>query len=68
MASGTRTVLISRWRTGGQTAYDLVREFLQEVDSSTPVEAWQRSRQIVRQQEMAPEWEPRLSVRLTWVS
>ena len=62
MASGTRTVLISRWRTGGQTTYDLVREYLQEVDGSTPAEAWQRSRQIVRRQTIVPEWEPRLSV------
>ena len=30
MANGARTVLLSRWRTGGQTSFDLVREFAQE--------------------------------------
>ena len=43
MSSGVRTVLISRWRTGGQTSYDLVREFAQELPHTTPVDAWQRA-------------------------
>src|SRR5262249_8116950 len=41
MATGARTVLISRWRTGGQTTIDLVREFVQELPFTTADEAWQ---------------------------
>ena len=42
MSCGTRTILLSRWRTGGQTCYDLVREFVRELDTMTAAEAWQR--------------------------
>ncbi len=31
MASGVRTILLSRWRSGGQSSLDLVREFAQEL-------------------------------------
>ena len=27
MSTGVRTILISRWRPGGQSSFDLVREF-----------------------------------------
>lgn len=43
MASGTRTVLVSRWRTGGQLSFDLVREFVQELPHTSPADAWQRA-------------------------
>ncbi len=43
MANGARTVLLSRWRTGGQTSFDLVREFVQELPNSSPSDAWQRA-------------------------
>lgn len=47
MASGSRTVLISRWRTGGQSAYDLMREFVQELPHTSAANAWQRAVQVV---------------------
>ena len=31
MSTGTRTILISRWRAGGQTSFNLVREFAPEA-------------------------------------
>ena len=34
-------MLLSRWRTGGQTSFDLVREFVQELPNSSPSDAWQ---------------------------
>ena len=43
MANGSRTVLLSRWRSGGQTSYDIVREFTQELPHIAPAEAWQRA-------------------------
>src|SRR4029079_12021363 len=39
MATGARTVLISRWRTGGQMSFDLVREFMQETPNMAPADA-----------------------------
>ncbi len=60
MATGTRTILLSRWRTGGQTSYDLVREFTQELPYSVAADAWQRSVQLVRAGELDLEREPRV--------
>ena len=48
LGSGVRTVLLSRWRTGGQTSYDLVREFAQELPHTAPADAWQRAVFVVR--------------------
>jgi hypothetical protein len=60
LASGARTVLISRWRTGGQTSFDLVREFAQELPHVSPAEAWQRSVQIALDTPLDPAGEPRI--------
>ena len=60
MAAGSRTVLLNRWRTGGQTAYDLVVEFARELPFSDAAAAWQRSVQLVRGSELNPELEPRI--------
>jgi hypothetical protein len=60
MSTGTRTVLISRWRSGGQTALDLVREFAQELPHTTPADAWQRAVQVVSNSPLNIEAEPRL--------
>lgn len=61
MASGSRSILLSRWPTGGQSAFDLVREYAQELPFVSAAEAWQRSVQLVRSSPVAPELEPRLS-------
>lgn len=60
MSTGARTVLISRWRTGGQTTIDLVREFVQELPQSSADDAWQRAVQLVSQAPLDPLHEPRL--------
>jgi hypothetical protein len=60
MSTGTRTILLSRWRTGGQSSYDLVREFTQELPYSVAADAWQRSVQLVRAGELDLEREPRV--------
>jgi tetratricopeptide (TPR) repeat protein/CHAT domain-containing protein len=60
LASGTRTVLLSRWRTGGSTAFELVREFAQELGTTSPAEAWQRSILLVQESPLNLEGEPRL--------
>jgi CHAT domain-containing protein len=60
MASGARTVLLSRWRTGGQTSCDLVREFAQELPHTEPSEAWQRAVFLVANTQLNLETEPRI--------
>ncbi|HBO43030.1 MAG TPA: hypothetical protein DD670_03665 [Planctomycetaceae bacterium] len=60
MAGGTRTVLLSRWRTGGQVSFDLVREFVQELPHTTPAEAWQRAVLLARESRIDPAMEPRV--------
>lgn len=60
MASGSRTILLSRWRTGGKTSYDLTREFVQELPYTSPTEAWQRSVFLAMQSELVVAREPRV--------
>jgi hypothetical protein len=60
MASGARTVLLSRWRVGGQTSYDLVREFAQELPHTTPADAWQRAVLVATDSRLNFDGEPRL--------
>ena len=60
MSTGTRTILMSHWRTGGQANHDLVREFVQELPHTEPSIALQRSIHLVRRNELELEFEPRL--------
>ncbi len=60
MSSGARTILISRWRTGGQSSMELVREFAQELSHTPAAEAWQRSVQVAADTPIEPEHEPRM--------
>ncbi len=59
MSTGTRTILLSRWRTGGQTSFDLTREFVQQLSRLPAAKAWQRSIQLTRIGDLDPEIEPR---------
>ena len=49
MSAGAETVLLSRWRVGGQSTLDLVREFVQELPHTSAADAWQRSVQLLRE-------------------
>jgi tetratricopeptide (TPR) repeat protein len=60
MATGARTVVLSRWRTGGQSSRELVRQFVQELPFSTAAEAWQRAVQLVRESPLDVANEPRV--------
>ncbi|MCA9199681.1 MAG: CHAT domain-containing protein [Planctomycetales bacterium] len=60
MAAGTRTILLSRWRTGGKSSLELVREFVQELPNMAPSAAWQRSVALLRSLEVDPLKEPRI--------
>ena len=60
MSTGTRTILLSRWRSGGQTSLDLVQEFTQELPHTTPADAWQRAIQVVSNSPLNADAEPRI--------
>ncbi|MBI1899568.1 MAG: hypothetical protein HYS13_00460 [Planctomycetia bacterium] len=62
MASGARTVVLARWRTGGKSSYDQIREFTQEFPHSTASEAWQRSVFLAFDADLVPDQEPRVQV------
>jgi hypothetical protein len=60
MASGARTILLSRWRTGGRSAYDLTREFVQELPHTSAADAWQRAVFLLASTRLTLEAEPRV--------
>ena len=62
MASGAKTALLGRWRTGGQTSFALMQEYLQERGDLSPSQAWQRAVLIVRRTPVDADLEPRLNV------
>jgi CHAT domain-containing protein len=59
LSSGARTLLISRWQTGGAVQEGLVREFASEMDQVPAAEAWQRSIRLARAAPLDPAQEPR---------
>ncbi len=65
MSSGARTLLLSRWRTGGQTSFDLVREFAQELPHTSPADAWQRAVFLTAGSRLNFEAEPRIKRAVT---
>ena len=60
MSNGAKTILLSRWRTGGQSSYDIVREFAQELPHTTPADAWQRAVLVTADSRLNLEAEPRI--------
>src|SRR5262249_3418410 len=60
MSNGARSILLTRWRTGGRTNFDLVREFAKESAESPAAEAWQRACLLARENPIDFGHEPRL--------
>lgn len=60
MASGARTILMSRWRTGGQSSYELVHEFVQELPHTSASDAWQRAVMLTAGSRLDIDAEPRI--------
>ena len=60
MSTGSRTLLLSRWRTGGKTSFDLVREFAQELPHTSPAHAWQRAVILTAGSRLDIDAEPRI--------
>jgi tetratricopeptide (TPR) repeat protein len=60
MSSGARTVLVSRWRTGGASSEELVYQFAQELPFTTASDAWQRGVQLLWETPLDLDREPRI--------
>ena len=60
LASGARTVHLSRWQTGGKTHRDLLRELVLELPHTAADEAWRRSVALARRTDLDAAQEPRL--------
>jgi hypothetical protein len=61
-AAGVRTTLLTLWRPGGQTSYDLVREFVQELPHQSAAGAWQRAVSLAISAPVDPAVEPRVEI------
>jgi CHAT domain-containing protein len=60
MASGSRTVVLSRWRTGGASTYVMMGEFLEKAQTQGAEQAWRSAVNKVRAGESAAGTEPRI--------
>ncbi len=63
MSAGSRTVLLSRWQTGGAAHRNLVQEFAAEWTRQPAAEAWARSVLLARSTRLDPDQEPRFKAR-----
>ncbi len=59
-ANGARTVLISRWRTGGRVSLGLAGDFLKNYDSMTAAAAWREAILNVGVRPLVLKEEPRV--------
>ena len=59
LASGSRTVALSRWRVGGESTYKLIGGFLQKSRELPADQAWQLSINAIRAGQSAVGKEPR---------
>lgn len=60
LASGAKTVLMSRWQTDGKTHRDLLREMTLELPHTAADQAWRRSVALARRTDLDAAQEPRL--------
>lgn len=60
LAAGSQTILFSRWRTGGDSARDMMRSFVGELGARPPAEVWRDVVLASWERELDPDVEPRL--------
>ena len=59
-ASGAKTILLTRWRVGGRTSYDLIGEFLLNHANNPATEAWRQAVMSVGGNTITLDEEPRV--------
>ena len=62
MASGARTVVLSRWKTAGQSTYDLNNEFFGQMQNLAAADAWRAAVDKLRMSDVDAALEPRLTI------
>ncbi|MDR0391587.1 MAG: hypothetical protein LBH59_06750, partial [Planctomycetaceae bacterium] len=61
-ACGAKTILMSRWRTGGRSTYDLVGEFMKAYPDMPAANAWRQAVLNVGVKPIEVEQEPRIKI------
>ena len=59
-ASGADAMLLSRWRTGGRSAYDLALDFVKNYEKEPTANAWKHAALKLMKRDVVVEEEPRL--------
>ena len=59
-ASGADTMLLSRWRTGGRSAYDLSQDFIKNYEKEPAADAWKHAATSLMTRDVVVDEEPRL--------
>ena len=59
-ASGADTMLLSRWRTGGRSAYDLSQAFVKNYEEEPAADAWKDAVLALMERDVVVDEEPRL--------
>lgn len=59
-STGADAMLISRWRTGGRSAFDLSTDFLKNYESEPVADAWKRAVLNLMKRDVVLDEEPRL--------
>lgn len=62
MATGTRTIVLSRWKMGGSSTGMLMQELLRETPATTASEAWQRAVLLMRESKLKLVEEPKVQL------
>ncbi|MCH2183760.1 MAG: CHAT domain-containing protein, partial [Mariniblastus sp.] len=60
LASGSRTILISRWRVGGENSLAQTRDYATRLHEQRPIDAWSDSVKDSKKRELKLENEPRI--------
>lgn len=60
LASGTRSLLLSRWRTGGRHSLELTRRYSKNLSDMSPVQALEAGVRETKEMELDLENEPRI--------
>jgi hypothetical protein len=60
MANEARTILLTRWRSGGRSNTSFVQEFAQELPHTTPADAFQRAVLVTAGARLQLDREPRV--------
>ncbi|MBQ6829197.1 MAG: tetratricopeptide repeat protein, partial [Thermoguttaceae bacterium] len=59
-STGADAMLLSRWRTGGRSAFDLSTDFLKNYESEPVADAWKRAVLNLMKRDVVLDEEPRL--------